>query len=111
MKEEREAGEAMEAWNSSIHQFSQVLKSASSGSGRPMNLRLSMSMPVKPLTGPGVMQAALVCPLCGLKRSERVVGADDVGVEDVFGEFWLENWGHEECAEWWYQWHGQLSQR
>ena len=107
VKEEREAAEALEVWNSKVHHFSKALKA----SGTLVALKLSMSMPVKPLTGPGVIQAAIVCPVCGLKRSERVVGADDVGVDDVFGEYWLENWGHRECAEWWYRWNGELGQR
>ena len=111
VKEEREGAEAVEAWNCKIHLVSKVLKSAGPGSGGPTTLRLSMNLPVKPLTGPGIIQAALVCPLCGLKRSERLVGVDDVGVQDVFGEYWLENWGHKECAEWWYRWKAELSQR
>lgn len=111
VKEEREAAEAVEAWNCKIHHVAKVLKSAGPGSGGPTTLRLSMNLPVKPLTGPGVIQVALVCPLCGLKRSERIVGVDDVGVQDVFGEYWLENWGHKECAEWWYRWKAELGQR
>ena len=107
VKEEREAAEAVEAWNSRMHHFSMVLKA----SGTAMSLRLSMNLPVKPLTGPGIIQATIVCPVCGLKRSERLVGIDDVGVEDVFGEYWLENWGHKECAEWWYRWKEELAQR
>ena len=110
VKEEQEAAEAVEIWNSKIHHFSKVLKSAGSGSGGPTTLRLSMNLPVKPLTGPGVIQASSVCPLCGLKRSERLVGVDE-GVDDVFGEYWLDNWGHRDCAEWWYRWHRELSQR
>ena len=106
-KEEREAAEAVEVWNSKVYHFSKVLKA----SGTLVALKLSMAMPVKPLTGPGVIQATIVCPVCGLKRFERVVGADDVGVDDVFGEYWLENWGHRECAEWWYRWRGELGQR
>ena len=111
VKEEREGAEVVEAWNCKIHLVSKVLKSAGPGSGGPTTLRLSMNLPVKPLTGPGIILAALVCPLCGLKRSERILGVDDVGVQDVFGEYWLENWGHKECAEWWYRWMGELSQR
>ena len=107
VREEREAAEAVEVWNSRIHYFLKILKA----SGTVVALKLSMTMPVKPLRGPGVIQATIVCPVCGLKRSERVVGADDVGVDDVFGEYWLENWGHRECAEWWYRWNGELGQR
>ena len=111
IKEEREAAEAVEAWNGSLHHFSKVLKSARTGSGGPTNLKLAMNMPVKLMTGAGVIESSLVCPVCGLKRSERIVGVDDVGVEDVFGEYWLENWGHRECAVWWDRWKGQLGQR
>ncbi|KAI9759936.1 MAG: hypothetical protein M4579_001969 [Chaenotheca gracillima] len=44
------------------------------------------------------------CALCGLKREERVRGVDDVGgtsVEDSFGEWWVDFWGHRACAEFW----------
>lgn len=108
MKEEREAGEAVESWNKSHHHFLKVLKSASAETAG--NLRLSMNMPIKTLAGAGVIQAPLVCPVCGLKRSERIGGVDEQ-VDDVFGEYWLENWGHQECAEWWYRWKEELGQR
>ena len=58
----------------------------------------------------GGLEAAYVCPVCGMKRSERVVGVDE-GVEDVFGEFWVEGWGHRACGEVWYAWKGMLGQR
>jgi hypothetical protein len=110
-REEREAAEAVEAWNKNLHQFSKTL--AGSGVKLPpgIRLRLSMDIGVKPLNGGGAIQSTIICPLCGLKRNERTIGADDVGVEDVFGEFWLEDWGHSDCAEWWYRWKDDLSQR
>jgi hypothetical protein len=110
-REEREAAEAVEVWNKNLHQFSKTL--AGSGMKLPpgVRLRLSMDIGIKPLKGGGAIQSTIICPLCGLKRNERTIGADDIDVEDIFGLYWLEDWGHVDCAEWWYRWKDDLSQR
>lgn len=46
------------------------------------------------------VQATKACALCGLKRGERVIKVD-VKVLDAFGEWWIENWGHRDCANFW----------
>jgi hypothetical protein len=110
-REEREAAEAVEVWNKNLHQFSKTF--AGSGMKLPpgVRLRLSMDIGIKPLKGGGAIQSTIICPLCGLKRNERTIGADDIGMEDIFGLYWLEDWGHVDCAEWWYRWKDDLSQR
>jgi len=40
------------------------------------------------------------CVVCGLKRGERI-NKVDVQVEDSFGEWWAEHWGHRACRNFW----------
>jgi len=35
-----------------------------------------------------------------LKRDERVARVE-FGVEDSFGEWWVEHWGHRTCRNFW----------
>ena len=98
MKEEREAAEAVEIWNRNLHSVTRIL---SDGNLPPKagGLRIVGSPVVRDVKGPGVLEDRLCCAVCGLKRSERVGGLDEG--EDVFGEFWIDSWGHVECERWW----------
>lgn len=110
-REEREAQETVDAWNARAGRWWALVKDEEGVKGRKGGLRLQLPLGVR-VVGPreGGMEAAYACPVCGMKRSERVVGVDD-GVEDVFGEFWVEGWGHRSCGEVWYGWKGLLGQR
>jgi len=48
--------------------------------------------------------------VCALKRNERVVKVD-FEVEDVFGEWWTEHWGHKACVAFWLGNEGRLRSR
>lgn len=48
----------------------------------------------------GALKAPKPCIICGLKRDERVQKVD-FQVEDSFGEFWTEFWGHTSCRNFW----------
>ena len=48
----------------------------------------------------GAIQATKHCALCGLKRNERIAKVD-IEVQDSFGEWWVEHWGHRDCARFW----------
>ncbi|KAJ4392410.1 hypothetical protein N0V85_007077 [Neurospora sp. IMI 360204] len=50
------------------------------------------------------------CVICGLKRDERVTGVD-FDVEDSFGEWWIEFWGHRACKNFWVEHEAKLRQR
>lgn len=97
-KEEREAAEAVEIWNRNLHSATRIL---SDGHLPPKagGLRIVGSPLLREVKGPGVLEDRLCCAVCGLKRSERVAGLDEG--EDVFGEFWIDSWGHVECERWW----------
>ncbi|KAJ5094230.1 hypothetical protein N7456_010091 [Penicillium angulare] len=49
----------------------------------------------------GAVKAAHACALCALKRDERVLRIDEGGVNDSFGEWWTEHWGHTDCRVFW----------
>ena len=48
----------------------------------------------------GIVTAPKCCFLCGIKRDERVAKVD-VDVEDSFGEWWADHWGHVDCVAFW----------
>jgi hypothetical protein len=110
-REEREASEALTAWNQNVPRWHGVLRDAGMKMEKGKGLRLQLPLGVRTLAGnQGAMNASYLCPVCGMKRNERVVGVDEV-VEDIFGEFWHEGWGHKACAETWYSFKGLLGQR
>lgn len=111
-RESREASEVVAAWNVLVPKFLTILRKQDVKPPAGKGLRLSDPLAVKVLkNSEGGMDAGYICPVCGLKRNERVVGVDDAGVEDIFGEFWRDGWGHSDCAEGWYGYHELLSQR
>jgi hypothetical protein len=58
----------------------------------------------------GGIKATKPCVLCGLKRDERVEKVDGV-VEDSFGEWWSEHWGHVACRNFWREHRGELAKQ
>ncbi|KAI4147433.1 MAG: hypothetical protein L6R39_003117 [Caloplaca ligustica] len=62
---------------------------------------IAENMPVRVAkVGEGALTAAKCCFLCGLKRDEKVARLD-VNVEDSFGEWWVDHWGHVDCIRFW----------
>ncbi|KAJ5765427.1 hypothetical protein N7520_004986 [Penicillium odoratum] len=49
----------------------------------------------------GAIKASHACALCALKRDERVLRVDEGDVNDSFGEWWTEHWGHTGCRLFW----------
>ncbi|KAL8720621.1 MAG: hypothetical protein Q9225_002557 [Loekoesia sp. 1 TL-2023] len=60
--------------------------------------------------GEGALTALKCCFLCGLKRDERVARLD-VSIEDNFGEWWVDHWGHVDCIRFWEEHKDSLKQR
>ena len=48
----------------------------------------------------GGIVAVKQCVVCALKRNERASKVDGE-VQDVFGEYWVEHWGHKTCVAFW----------
>ena len=109
-REDQEVAELVRAWR----QHAGPLKASISKLSK-MNLGQNMSIPeisenqnarlVK-----GALTAPKPCAICGLKRDERLDKVD-LAVEDSFGEYWEEHWGHVDCKKFWSTYHTELRQR
>lgn len=103
-KEDREVLDAVRQWRSVVGK----LRSAVSGANVKATAKLppipeiSEQMPVKVLKlTEGGITASHACALCGLRREERVPKVDD-GVDDSFGEFWVQGMNmHLLCKNFW----------
>lgn len=107
LKEEREIADVVQAWQRHAHVFNPTVHKA--GFRRPL-MTLSGRTRLRPATGPGALTSPYACALCGLKREERVVETD-INVDDLFGEFWVEYWGHRDCRDFWQKNRALLPQR
>jgi hypothetical protein len=107
IKEEREIADVLLAWNKHAHLFNSTVTKA--GVRRPM-MALSAKLRPRPAKGAVVLSSPHACALCGLKRDERVADAD-INVDDSFGEFWVDHWGHRDCRDFWQQNKAFLPQR
>lgn len=103
-KEEREVEDLISQWSRYAHEFNTILAQAHMTGTR---LRLTSAHSLKVLKATG---ASKQCALCGLQRTERINGLD-TDTEDLFGEFWVEHWGHKDCCEFWYLYKELLRQR
>ena len=104
LKEDREAAEIVRIWQQQVGR----VRSAFAPLKPP---DLAETMPVRTVKlGEGGVVAKRACILCGLKRDERVQGVDGQ-VEDSFGEWWVELWGHRHCKKFWEAQRDELRQR
>lgn len=92
LKEEREVSDVVRVWKDQVgrlrHVVSGVNQAKAGTLGTPPDLQ--ETMPVRTLKqSEGGVPARQPCMMCGLKRDERVTGAD-AAVEDSFGEWWVE---------------------
>ena len=103
-REDQEAAEALQVWQ----QHAGALRSTVAAfNGRlPEGERFPMPDMADGLlirqgqASEGTVAAAKCCFLCGIRRDERVAKVD-VEVEDSFGEWWVEHWGHVDCVAFW----------
>ena len=112
-REDQEAAEVVRIWKQQVGSLRASVASAKAHhSGTDLAIpEITEMMPVRALKGSeGAHTAPKCCLLCGLKREERVEKVD-VNVEDSFGEWWTEHWGHYECRKFWESHEGSLQQR
>jgi len=97
-REEKEVADIIIAWRAQ----SGKLRYAVSGAGISETVpELAEFLVVRSGTSAeGAMTSKQACALCGLRREERVRKVD-VKVEDSFGEWWIEHWGHRACRNFW----------
>ena len=107
LREEREAADVVGAWEKSAHMFNTTVSKA--GIKRPL-MAFYLSVRPRLTSGVEVLKASHACALCGINRDERVAQVD-VNVEDSFGEYWIDQWGHRDCREVWATYKHRLHQR
>ncbi|KAL1844061.1 hypothetical protein VTJ49DRAFT_5812 [Mycothermus thermophilus] len=111
--DDREAAEVAALWKRNVGRLRSVVaavNAAHQASGAQTLRVPEVAVGLAVSTAKGVPTAPKACVVCGLKRDERVVKVD-VGVEDSFGEWWVEFWGHRECRNFWLQHEKELRSR
>jgi len=94
-KEDREVADVVQAWRASLGR----LRAAVGPSRGIPEVAETLAVRVAS-AAEATVQAVRACALCGLKRTERLTKVD-VEVLDAFGEWWIEDWGHRDCANFW----------
>ena len=108
-REDREAGDVIDAWREHVGRLRSAVAAANSTCNATLRVpELAENMQVQ--TAKMVPTAPKACIICGLKREERV-GKVDFDVEDSFGEWWVDHWGHRACKNFWLQHEQRLRQR
>ncbi|KAL8676924.1 MAG: hypothetical protein Q9186_006601 [Xanthomendoza sp. 1 TL-2023] len=102
-REDQEAAEVVRTWK---HQLGVLKSHIARINAQQSEVKFTlpdmsdgMSIRVAKL-GEGGLTASKCCFLCGLKRDERVAWLD-INVEDSFGEWWIDHWGHVDCIRFW----------
>ncbi|RGP63637.1 hypothetical protein FSPOR_8423 [Fusarium sporotrichioides] len=109
-REDREAADVVAVWRQQVGRLrSAVAAAKSADKGLILKVpEISENMQVH--TAKMVPTAPKACIICGLKREERVAKVD-VEVEDSFGEWWVDHWGHKACKNFWIEHEQKLRQR
>ncbi|KAL6236555.1 hypothetical protein BDW75DRAFT_206320 [Aspergillus navahoensis] len=107
IKEQQEAVDVINMWRDRAALFNSIVQAAGR---RPVQVILENVRVITATASQGAIRAPHACALCGLKRDERIPRIDE-NVEDSFGEWWTEHWGHTECRQFWEDNRGLLGQR
>lgn len=104
-REDREAADVIGLWRDYVGKLKTAVAQANIGMQKqpvkmePLKIpEINDHMAVS--TAKMVPTAPKACAICGLKRDERVKGVD-FEVEDSFGEWWVDHWGHRTCRNFW----------
>ncbi len=113
-REDQEAAEALQVWKQQagpLRSTTVALNSHLPEHERFKIFEIAENMPIRQgRPNEGIVTAPKCCFLCGIKRDERVTNVD-VDVEDSFGEWWVEHWGHFDCVNFWENHRDLLQQR
>ncbi|KAG6004762.1 hypothetical protein E4U21_000792 [Claviceps maximensis] len=108
-REDREAADVVAAWKEYVGRLRSAVAAANSAAKADMKVPELTERP-QVQKAKMVPTAAKPCVICGLKREERVAKVD-YDVEDSFGEWWVDHWGHRACKNFWTQHELKLRQR
>ncbi|KAI0902394.1 hypothetical protein F4806DRAFT_37140 [Annulohypoxylon nitens] len=111
-REDREAADVVTHWKEYIGRLRSAVATANSSiknSAEQLKVpEISETMAIQ--TEKMVPTAPKACIVCGLKRNERISKVD-YEVEDSFGEWWVDHWGHLACKRFWLHHESTLRQR
>lgn len=115
IKEDREAADVVRIWKDQVGRLRSAVATANQSlhdQGAHLVIPdIQETMPIRVATSAeGGLTASKACIICGLKREERIARVD-VNVDDTFGEWWVEHWGHRACKNFWLEHEGQLKSR
>ena len=109
--EDREAADVVSVWKEHVGRLRSAVAAVNSALPNEPPLRVPDLMEtVAVQTVKGALTAPKPCIICGLKREERLPKAD-FSVEDSFGEWWVDHWGHRACRNFWLEYETKLRQR
>lgn len=97
VKEQQEAVDVLAMWRDRTALFNSVLQASGQ---RPIPVIAENARVTTATSAQGAIEASHACALCGLKRDERLPKVDEK-VEDSFGEWWVDHWGHTDCKQFW----------
>ncbi|KAM7197726.1 hypothetical protein V8F33_005450 [Rhypophila sp. PSN 637] len=110
-RDDREATEVINVWKAQVGRLRSAVAAANTAAAGTNPLKVpELSLHVSTHAAPNVVTAPKPCVVCGLKRDERIAKVD-FDVEDSFGEWWVEFWGHRACRNFWLQHEAKLRQR
>ena len=112
-REDQEAAEAVRAWKQQVGPLRSTISiiNVHLSEGGLLIPEIAEAMPIRvSKASEGAVTAPKCCFLCGIKRDERIAKVD-VDVEDSFGEWWREHWGHIDCVTFWSKHKPSLRQR
>lgn len=112
-KDEQEAAVVVAAWKNIVGRLRAAVAAANVAISKEKGVALKvpeLSESAKPSTLKGALTAPKPCVVCGLKRDERLAKVD-FDVEDSFGEWWVEFWGHRDCRNFWLKHEAALRSR
>ncbi len=114
-REDRETGDLVCVWNDQVGRLRAAVAIANLAIHDHVEhlvvSEIQETMPVMTATlDEGALTAPKYCVLCGLKREERVFKIDS-RVEDSFGEWWVDHWGHRACRDFWLKYSDKLKHR
>ncbi|KAL1871342.1 hypothetical protein Daus18300_004708 [Diaporthe australafricana] len=104
-RENREAADVVGLWRDYVGKLKTAVAQANIGMQKQPVKMEPLKVPeindhMAVTTAKMVPTAPKACVICGLKREERVKGVD-IEIEDSFGEWWIEHWGHRTCRNFW----------
>lgn len=104
-RENREAADVIGVWRDYVGKLKTAVAQANIGMQKQPVKMEPLKVPeindhMAVTTAKMVPTAPKACVICGLKREERVKGVD-LEVEDSFGEWWVDHWGHRTCRNFW----------